>query len=361
MKSIILNTITTNMNGLIKGKNIDVTKLSFSQPRVLDNGAKLVYMNYDGGRLSIQTPWLTLPVKMGVYTEGEYPKYSVDISFKGMENDPDLQAFHDKLQEVEETIVDAGFDNSVSWFKKKKTTREVVEAIFNPILKVSKDKETGEPDGKWPPTMKLKVARKNGVWESNKDKPLVVKEHTGRQYKINSEDSLEDVFVFEGLSFKFICDILEDIAYDGEPWILKNWKHTYGRLIFFYLIDLFVNVRSNRLRNSIVTLSVKYVNLLKETNKEFSKGDEEETNRIYEMLLRKYKDKLNVKLIKLIENIHKYNITYKYNARFKEFIEFIHNILTIIENIFRSVYDYCTQSNEVFEDKLYKGDIKYLI
>ena len=183
------------MSGLIKGKNIDISKLAFSQPRVLDNGAKLVYMNYDGGRLSIQTPWMSLPWKMGVYTEGEYPKYSVDLSFKGMENDPDLQAFHDKLQDVEEKILDAGFDNSVSWFKKKKTTREVVEAIFNPILKVSKDKETGEPDGKWPPTMKLKVARKNGVWESNRDKPLVVKDQSGRQYKINSEDSLEEVFV----------------------------------------------------------------------------------------------------------------------------------------------------------------------
>ena len=173
--------------------------------------------------------------------------------------------------------------------------------------------------------------------------------------------SLEDVFVFEGLSFKFICDVLESLAYDEEPWILKNWKHTYGRLIFFYLIDLFVNVRSNRIRNSIVTLSVKYINLLKNINKEFSKGDEEEANRIYEMLLSKYKEKLNVKLIKLIENIHKYNMTYKHNARFKEFIDFVHNILIVIENIFRSVYKYCTQSNEVFEDKLYKGNIKYLI
>ena len=182
------------MSALIKGKNIDISKLAFSQPRVLDNGAKLVYMNYDGGRLSVQSPWMTLPWKMGVYTEGEYPKYSIDLSFKGMESDPDLQAFHDKLQEVEEKIVDNGFDNSVSWFKKKKTTREVVEAIFNPLLKVSKDKETGEPDGKWPPTMKLKVARKNGVWESNRDKPLVVKDQSGKQYKINSEDNLEDIF-----------------------------------------------------------------------------------------------------------------------------------------------------------------------
>ena len=184
------------MSALIKGKNIDVSKLAFSQPKVLDNGAKLVYMNYDSGRLSIQTPWMSLPWKMGVYEpdDGGPPKYSVNLSFKGMENDPDLQAFHDKLQEVEGKIVDAGFDNSVSWFKKKKTTREVVEAIFNPILHVSKDKETGEPDGKWPPTMKLKVARKNGVWESNRDRPLVVKDMSGKQYKINSEDNLEDIF-----------------------------------------------------------------------------------------------------------------------------------------------------------------------
>jgi hypothetical protein len=173
--------------------------------------------------------------------------------------------------------------------------------------------------------------------------------------------SIEDIFVFEGLSFKFICDVLESLAYDEEPWKLINWKHTYGRLMFFYLIDLFVNVRSHAFRNSIITLSVKYINLLKYTNKEFSKGDEKELNIVYEMLLRKYKKNLNIKLIKLIEKIHKYNITYKHNIMFKEFIEFIYNILVVIENIFRNIYKYCTQSNEVLDETLYKGDIQYLI
>ena len=173
----------------IKGKNIDVSKISFSQPRVLDNGAKLVYMNYDGGRLSVQSPWMSLPWKMGVYTEGEYPKYSIDLSFKGMDEDADLKAFHDKIQTVEEKIIEGGFKNSVSWFKKKASSREVIEAIFNPILKVSRDKETGEPDGKWPPTMKLKVSRKNGFWEAGRDrsgreKPLVVKNCDGVTYKL---------------------------------------------------------------------------------------------------------------------------------------------------------------------------------
>ena len=67
--------------------------------------------------------------------------------------------------------------------------------------------------------------------------------------------------------------------------------------MFFYLIDLFANIRSNRIRNSIVTLSKKYINLIKDINKEFSKGDDKEMERIYEMLLRKYDDSLNVKLI----------------------------------------------------------------
>jgi hypothetical protein len=188
------------MSTTIKGKNIDTSKIAFSQPRVLDNGAKLVYMNYDGGRLSVQSPWMSLPWKMGVYTEGEYPKYSLDISFKGMENDPELQQFHDKLQGIEGKIIDGGFDNSVSWFKKRLSSREFAEQLFNPILKVSKDKDTGEPDGKWPPTMKLKISRKNGQWESGKDKsgrekPLIVKNQDGHVYNINSEDNLEDLFV----------------------------------------------------------------------------------------------------------------------------------------------------------------------
>ena len=188
------------MDSLTKGKNLDTSKVTFSSPKVLDNGAKLVYMNYDGSRLSVQTPWMSTPWKMGVYTEGEYPKYSLDISFKGMDVDADLQKFHDKMQLIEEKIIDAGHENSVAWFKRKKTTREAAEALFNRMLKVSKDAETGEPDGKWPPTMKLKISRKNGTWEAGRDrsgreKPLVVKNSDGNVYKINSEDNLEDIFV----------------------------------------------------------------------------------------------------------------------------------------------------------------------
>ena len=185
-------TITNSKMSLIKGKNIEVSKVSFSQPRVLDNGAKLVYLNYGGGRLSVQTPWMSMPWKMGVYTEGDYPKYSVDLTFKGMDENPDLQGFHDKLQELEEKIIDGGFENSVSWFKKKPSSRDVVEALFNRIVKVSTDRDTGEPDGKWPPTMKLKVPCRDGVYETK------VSDKSGKVYDINNKESgdhMEDLLV----------------------------------------------------------------------------------------------------------------------------------------------------------------------
>lgn len=173
---------------LIKAKNIDISKVSFSTPRPLDNGAKLVYVNYNDGRFTIQTPWMTMPWKMGVYTESEYPKYSIDMSFRGMDENPDMKAFHDKFKELEQTIIDGGHKNCASWLKKDpKTSREVIEALFNPMLKVSKDKETGLPDGKWPPIFKLKVPRRDGTWEFklfNKD---------GTEYKINDADEPVDV------------------------------------------------------------------------------------------------------------------------------------------------------------------------
>ena len=177
---------------LIKGKNIDTSKVAFSQPRVLDNGAKLVYLNYGGGRLSIQTPWMSMPWKMGAYLEGDYPKYSVDLTFKGMEENPELQGFHDKLIELEDKIIEGGAENSVSWFKKKAASKDVVEALFSRIVKVSTDKDTGEPDGKWPPTMKVKVPRRDNVWETK------VSDKSGKIYDINnteSGDNLENLLV----------------------------------------------------------------------------------------------------------------------------------------------------------------------
>lgn len=182
---------------LVKGKNINTDNVSFSTPRTLDNGAKLVYVNYKGGRFNVQTPWLDVPWDLSCYTEGPYPKYSMELSFSGMDEDPEIRGFHDKFVELEQKIIDEGCQerngimNGVSWFKlpKAKCTPDVIASKFGPIVKVSKDKETGEPDGKWPSTMKLKIPCRDGVFE-----PKFVS-HTGETYNVNGGDNLTDIIV----------------------------------------------------------------------------------------------------------------------------------------------------------------------
>ena len=63
---------------------------------------------------------------------------------------------------MDDAIVDQGSKNSMAWFKKKKAHRDVVMALFSPQIKLSRDKETGEVDGKYPPTMKLKLPVRDG-------------------------------------------------------------------------------------------------------------------------------------------------------------------------------------------------------
>jgi hypothetical protein len=177
---------------LIKGKRINPTRVGFSQPKVLDNGAKLVYVNYSNSKFVVQTPWMSLPWDMSAFTDDKYPKYSITLSFNGMEEDNDLRDFHDRLLDVEQKIIDGGVENSVAWFKKKNQSREVMESIFTPIVRVSTDRETGEPDGKYAPSMRIKVPFRDGNWECK------LYDTEGTQLRVNDPEGgivMDDVLV----------------------------------------------------------------------------------------------------------------------------------------------------------------------
>ena len=175
---------------LVKGKNLDMSLVDVSKAQTKDNGVKKVFVNYNGGRFNVQTPWMSVPWDMSCFSEGTYPKYSCELSFKGMENDPELQVFHDKFVALEQRLVELGVENGVSWFKleKKMCTPEILSTKFTSMVKVSKDKLTGEPDGKWPSTMKLKIP----YWDNKFDCKLFNKTD-GHQFSINSDDSDESM------------------------------------------------------------------------------------------------------------------------------------------------------------------------
>jgi len=146
-----------------KPSEIKVDEIEYNEPKTLGNGGKQVYLQYNGGKLVVQTPKMTLPWSMGKF-EGDQGqmKYSIDLSFKGREGNEKLSEFHDFLEKFDEQLVKEGVNHSMSWFKKKGMNEEVLRALFSKQLRESKDKETGEPDGKWPPTLKVKLPFKDG-------------------------------------------------------------------------------------------------------------------------------------------------------------------------------------------------------
>ena len=77
-------------------------------------------------------------------------KYSLDISFRGMESEPKIQEFHDKMHSIDEMLIKEGVAHSKEWFGKK-MSKEVIQEFYRPLVKPSKDPE------KYAPTMKFKI------------------------------------------------------------------------------------------------------------------------------------------------------------------------------------------------------------
>ena len=148
---------------IVKSDKFSCSNVEYSDPKKLQHGGQAIYLNYDGKPLILQTPKMSMPWGMGKF-DGDIPKYSVDLSFKGMDNSESLQSFYSALNQLDEKLVEDGVSNSMQWFKKKKQTKEVCKALYAPQIKVSKDKN-GEPDGKYPPTMKVKVPWRDGSFQ----------------------------------------------------------------------------------------------------------------------------------------------------------------------------------------------------
>jgi len=155
-------------------KNIDVNKLRYSEMKTLTSGAKTVYVNYGSEKLTIQTPVLSLPyglgepyeakdaAKNGTTISDKEKKYDLTASFRGIDENPKVKVFHDKLKEIENKIIDDAFSNRLAWFKDDfDGNKSFVSKLFSPIVRVDKDPTTGKPVGKYPPTFKAKLPYDN--------------------------------------------------------------------------------------------------------------------------------------------------------------------------------------------------------
>lgn len=170
------------MESIILPSNFDVSSVSYSAPRTLDNGGRAIYMSLNRSPIVLQTPEMIAPYGVSNWNDdGKGPdKYSLDLSFKGKEGRPNLNTFFEKMVALDKKLVQDGVDNSMTWLKKKYNSVDVVEALYTPMVKYAKDKTTGEITDKYPPTFKLKIPFVNSAFQcevyDNKRKSVDLKQ-----------------------------------------------------------------------------------------------------------------------------------------------------------------------------------------
>jgi hypothetical protein len=149
---------------IVYNSNFSSKNITITVPKLLQNGSKQSYLNYSGDRLVMQSAVsMTTPFGLNVADQYGPTQYSVDLSFRGVDQRTDLKQFMDVLSELDEYMISEGVKNSKLWFKAD-LSRDVVKAFYTPTLKYSKDKEGNTLP--YPPTIKMKLRRINDQFDT---------------------------------------------------------------------------------------------------------------------------------------------------------------------------------------------------
>ena len=136
--------------------------IKFTKPKINKSGGKSVgILNSKGGVVLLSTPLIyTWGMNEFVDEVTKKKSYDLNIQFPN-ESYPNEQnsKFLDNMIALQNKIKQDAMNNSLEWFNKPKAkfSAEVADALFHPILKYPRDKNTGEPDVTKAPTMKIKV------------------------------------------------------------------------------------------------------------------------------------------------------------------------------------------------------------
>ena len=155
------------ISDIVLPKNFSVERITYGQPKQLENGGKSVYISYNEKQLLVQTPDMAAPfgVSMWPGERGGPDKYNIDLSFGGRETRPALQSFFSMLETISDRVVTDAMEFSQSWFKRRFPSRDVVEALYTPIIRYSKDRETGEINNQYPPNFKMSLPFRDGKFQ----------------------------------------------------------------------------------------------------------------------------------------------------------------------------------------------------
>jgi len=172
-----------------KADKLNVSGVTFAQDK--KRGSQ-IYMNEGDHSIFLQSPELDVRYDSGEFYPNEKStdsgKYKVRAFLTGHDDENSkVKPFFDKMVELDEAIMAEAQKNSVAWFKKKNMSRDMVESIYTPIVKMAVDKDTGEVDDSRSPTFTFKMAQYDGevkckIFDGDK-KEVNINDKTKDDYK----------------------------------------------------------------------------------------------------------------------------------------------------------------------------------
>lgn len=152
---------------IVMPKDFVPARMSYSQPKQLNNGGRTVYVSYFDRPLVVQTPFMSAPFGVSVWPSdnGGPDKYNIDASFDGKDNNDALRNFFDMLNELDQKVLQDAMENSQLWLKKSYPRIDVIEELYTPTIKYAKDKNTGEISNQYAPKFKMTLPFKDGRFQ----------------------------------------------------------------------------------------------------------------------------------------------------------------------------------------------------
>jgi len=146
------------------------TSTKYAKPKVNTSGGKSIgILNAASGTvLQISSPMmLTWGVNQFVDEKTGKVTHDMALQFPNEEYyDDNTRKFFANLQAFETKIKEDAITNSKEWLGKPKMSMETVDALFTPMLRYPKDKNTLETDFSRAPTFKIKLPCWEGVWKN---------------------------------------------------------------------------------------------------------------------------------------------------------------------------------------------------
>lgn len=154
------------MTLVLRNADFTVNGVTFNAPKPSGHGGQTIYVNYkdDQNRqhkvCQIQTPWMYNPFGLTdtarFQKEGEQAKYFLELSF-GNAPSAYMEDFHGKMNGLDQHIIAAGIEHQREWLNETEVDEEYIAQFYKPIVRRDRNKETNEPTGEYPDTIRFKI------------------------------------------------------------------------------------------------------------------------------------------------------------------------------------------------------------